>query len=201
MPMNYQPNSHKYKDKQREEAAEAKEVKKVITGPAKTKKNDIRKFTNTFISEDINNVKNYVISDVLVPTIKKAIVDIVTNGVNMIFWGSAPSSKSGGTKISYSKFYDQKGSSAPWNETKTTTRFDYDDIVYATRGDAEATLVQMGEMIETYGVVTVADMYDMAQLTQPYTSNRYGWTSVARAEVKRIPEGYIIKMPKAMVID
>ena len=59
----------------------------------------------------------------------------------------------------------------------------------------------MQDVIDSYGVVTVADMYDMAQLTQPYTSNKYGWMNIRNAEVKRVSDGYIIKLPKAMPID
>jgi hypothetical protein len=51
-------------------------------------------------------------------------------------------------------------------------------------------------------MVTVADMYDMADSTAPYTSNRYGWTSLRTAEVKRVQGGYyIIDLPKAAPID
>lgn len=38
-----------------------------------------------FISEDAGNIKSYVVLDVLVPAIKKAIADIVTGGIDMLF--------------------------------------------------------------------------------------------------------------------
>ena len=59
----------------------------------------------------------------------------------------------------------------------------------------------MQDMIDRYGVVRVDDMYDMAGLTAPYTSHRYGWTSVRNAESVRVRDGYIIKMPRAVPID
>jgi hypothetical protein len=60
----------------------------------------------------------------------------------------------------------------------------------------------MNEVIDQYGMVTVADMYEMADRSAPYTSNKYGWTSVRSAEVVRARGGqYIIKLPKAMPLD
>lgn len=72
--------------------------------------------------------------------------------------------------------------------------------MFETRGEADAVIDQMGAVIDQYNVVTVADMYDMADLTAPYTSNKYGWTSIRDARVERVRDGYVIKMPKARPI-
>ena len=194
---NYKPNSHKYKENQ--ETSE-KRVEKVISGTAKTKKNEVRKFRDIFISEDISNVKSYVLMDVLVPAIKNAIVDIVTDGVNMIFGtGSGRKKTSGSNYVSYR---DYSRESRRNDSRASTGRFNYDDILFPSRGEADAVLEQMDAIIEEYGYVTVADMYDMADLNAPYTGNRYGWTSVRRAEIVRVRGGdYIIKLPRAIPID
>ena len=57
----YKPNSHKFKEEQKESTSE-KKVEKVISGTAKSKKkNEIQKFADVFISEDVNNVKSYIL--------------------------------------------------------------------------------------------------------------------------------------------
>ena len=48
-----------------------------------------------------------------------------------------------------------------------------------------------------YGVVSVADMYDLCGMTCNYTDNKYGWKSLARADISRVRDGYMIKLPKA----
>ena len=53
----------------------------------------MQKFADVFISEDVNNVKSYIVMDVLVPAIKKAISDIVTNGIDMILYGKLGNQK------------------------------------------------------------------------------------------------------------
>lgn len=202
----YTPNSHKYKEQQKA-ASEEKRVTKVVKGPVKTKTNEVRKLADIFISEDISSVKNYIFMDVLVPAIKKAIYDIVTNGIDMFLYGSSGRSKnnSTGAKVSYRSYYDQKNNSNYRGSENTQNRnsFDYEDIVFSNRGDAEAVKQQMMEVIGRYGVVTVSDLYEMADpnLTPPYTSCKYGWMDVRGAEAVRVRDGYILKLPKAAPID
>lgn len=203
---NYKPNSRKFKEEQKNSSEERK-IEKVVTGTVKVKKkNELHKLADVFISEDVKNVKSYVLGDVLVPAIKKAIVDIVTDGVNMIFYGGTrrgPSS-SGGSKISYRSFYDRRDDDrrGSTHSSGTRARFDFDEIIFDTRADAQAVYDLMCETIERYGFVTVADMYDSANLTQPFTSNKYGWMNISTAEIIRSRDGgYVIKLPKASPID
>lgn len=195
----YPVNSHKYKEEKKEALTE-KRVKKVVTGNTAVRKNNVRKLTDIFISEDVGNVKSYVFMDVLVPAIKKAIFDIVTDGVDMILYGEAGHSnrKKSSSNVSYRSYYNNDSRDRR-SESRSSGRFDYDDISFDRRSDAEAVLDEMNEVIDQYGMVTVADMYEMADRSAPYTSNKYGWTSVRSAEVVRARGGqYIIKLPKAM---
>ena len=203
----YQNNSHKHKAelKQAHEEAktEKKKVEKAIQGTAKVKKgNELRKLTDIFISEDIANVKSYIVLDVLIPTIKKAISDIIKNGIDMILYGSSGLIRSTFTadRISYSKYYDPNNRYIS-RESKVRSGFRCDDVIFDNRGEAETVLFRMNELIDNYGMATVADFYDLAGLTGEYTSNNYGWTNIRSAEVVRARDGYIIKMPKAMPID
>lgn len=195
---NFKPNSHRFKEQQRE--VEDRKIEKVVRGAAKTKKkSEISKVAKVFISDDVKNVKSYLIMDVLVPTIKKTILSTI----DMILNGGTPTYTSGrgsNSKVSYGRFYDSPRSTRTSEPTRT--RFDYDDIVYETRGDAEAVLDEMNNVIDRYDFVTVADMYDISDISNPpYTSNKYGWTSVRSAEVCRTHDGYVIKLPKAMPIE
>ena len=199
----YQPNSHKSKELATKTQTEERRVQKVVSGKAKTKKNGARKLTDIFISEDAGNVKSYIFMDVLVPAIKKAISDIVTDGVAMILYGETGGRKSkSSSRVSYRSYYDdRRDDRRDRDRFESRGRFDYDDIVFESRGEAELVREQMVELIERYGFVTVADMYDMADLTAPYTANKYGWTNIRNAEPVRVRDGYILKLPKAMPID
>ena len=198
----YASNSHKSKAS---EAVSEKKVEKAISGVAKKKqKGSIQKFTDVFISEDMNSVKNYIFMDVVVPAVKKGISDIITNGIDMLLYGENGSQNrkpSAASKVSYRSYYDNNRSDRSPQVSRTRTGYNYDDIVLENRGEAEDVITRMDELVATYGMVSVADLYDLVGITCNYTDNKYGWTDVRSACVVRIREGYLIKMPKAMPLD
>jgi hypothetical protein len=103
--------------------------------------------------------------------------------------------------VSYSRYYDDRDRRRD-DPPRAKSRFDFEDIVFDSKGDAVIVLDDMNRAIYEYGFVTVADMYDMAGLDQPYTSNKFGWTSIRSAETVRLRDGgYIIKLPRPMPID
>ena len=191
-------NSHRAKEEQKTSLAE-KKVEKVTTGKVKTKKrSEGSKLKDVFISEDVRDVKSYIFLDVLVPAIKNAIVDIVTDGVNMIFGTGKKRSSSSSNYVSYRDYSRRDDRS---RDSRLSSRFNYDDLIFESRGEAENVRDQMDAMIDRYGVVTVADMYDMADISAPYTSNKYGWTNLRNADIIRVRDGYVIKLPRAVPID
>ncbi len=201
----YTPNSHKYKEEQRNAVPEEKRVTKVVKNPVKTKKNEVRRLADIFISEDVANVKEYIFMDVLVPAIKKAIFDIVTNGIDMFLYGSTGRNKNtvSGTKVNYRTYYEQKNTSGYHGSESVKNRngFEYDDIIFSSRGEAEAVKQQMQAAIKKYGFVTVADLYDMVDQPAPYTSQKYGWIDVSNTEVARYRGDYMLKLSRAVPID
>ncbi len=199
----YKPNSHKSKEEQRESVPE-KKVEKVIAGTVKSKKkNEIQKFAEVFISEDVGNVKSYILLDVLVPAIKKAISDIITNGLDMILYGETGKTKSNSiaSKVSYRSYYDRGNDGRDYSSARTKTGYNYDDIILDNRGEAEDVLSRMDELISTYGLVSVADLYDLVGITCNYTDNKYGWTDIRSAQPIRVRDGYMLKLPKALPLN
>lgn len=193
---NYPSNSHKA----REEVAE-KKVEKVVSGKTSTKKKSgIRKLSDTFLSEDVSNVKSYIFSEVLLPAAKKLVSDMVTNGTNMLLYGEIKNKKGNSSKVSYSRYYDDR--SRDYRSPVVRNNFDYDEIIFETRGDAEAVLDAMYDILNQYKVVSVAELYDLASITtHNYTCNNYGWIDLRGSSVVRVRDGYILKLPRALAID
>ena len=206
----YPPNSFKHREEQKRAAAEEKRITKVAKGPVKTKKNEARKLANVFISEDVKNVRDHIFLDVVVPAVKKVVYDIITNGIDMILYGGTGKGKSNsnGVRVSYQGFYDQKRN-APGSQnrvadnSRSASKLDYEDLVFSNRGDAELVKQQMQDVIGRYGVVTISDMYEMADpnLTPPFTGHKYGWMDVSSAYADRVRDGYVLKLPRAVPID
>lgn len=200
--MDYKPNSNKYKEEQKQQSE--KKVQKVVSGTVKTKKkNEMSKFKDVFISEDAGNVKNYIVMDVLIPAMKKAISDIVRDGIDMILYGESGRSKkrSDSYYVSYDKKYRDRDHDRSYDRDRVRRGYSCDDIIIESRGEAEEVLTRMDELIETYGVASVADLYDLVGLRCEYTDNKYGWNNLRNAEPVRVRDGYMLKMPKALPID
>jgi len=200
----YKPNSHKSK----EERIPERKVEKVVSGVVKPKKkSDIQKFADIFISEDISNVKSYILLEVLIPAIKKAIFDIVTNGIDMILYGEGRTRNKStiASKVSYQRYYDRTmvdEQRRNYSNSSARNGFDYDELIFPTRGDAEAVLDAMNEIISQYGVVSIMDLYDLANVsTDNYQLNRYGWTDISGCKVIRVRDGYILNLPRPLPIN
>lgn len=201
METNYTPNSHKYKEEQKD-SNERQKIEKVVSGTAKVKKRKHNKFAEMFISEDASNVKTYILSDVLIPAAKKLVSDIVKDGIEMILYGSTGREKrSNGFRadyVSYNRYSDRKYEDRRLSDSSVRTSYRYDDIILESRGEAEEVLDSMCDLIETYGMVSVMDLYDLVGIQGQYTDNKYGWTNLRNAEPVRTRDGYMLKLPKAI---
>ena len=190
----YKPNSNKYKSEQR------KKQEKVVQGKVRRKKkSEVSKLKDIFISEDVEDVKSYIIMDVVIPTIKNTILDTVS----MCLFGDTAKRSRNHNTVSYNRDYSSASRSGRTNRRNTTSsRYDFDDIIFDSRGEAEDVLDHMEEIMASYnGIVTVADFYDLAGVTGNWTDNNYGWTNLSRATVQRTRDGFIINLPKALPVD
>ena len=192
----YKSNSHK----SREEANKPeKKIEKIVTGEVKTKKHGgFRKLADIFLAEDIGEVKSFIIHDILIPAIKKAISDIITNGTDMLMYGKDSRRKSTpASRIDYGGCFDKRNS----NRSPVRMGYSYQEITLSSRSEAEDVLTRMDELISMYNMVSVADLYDLVGVTGTYTDNNYGWTDIRNASVVRVRDGYMIKMPKALPLE
>lgn len=199
--MDYTPNSHRFKEEQKAAntnlaPAEKKKVEKVVKGKVRIKeKSGARKFAESFLPSDVNNIGSFVVQDILVPALKKVLSDTV----DTILYGSRRGGSTNASKIPYTKYYDGDRYDRPVSDSRGG-RFDLGDIILETRGEANDVLDRMSEIIDSYKMVSVGDLYDILGKSCDYTANNYGWTSVRGAEIIRTRDGYAIRFPKPMPI-
>lgn len=190
------------------EKKEVKKVEKVIKGNVKQKKKSLgKKFIETFVGEDIENVGQYIIYDVLVPAAKDAISDMIEGGISMLFYngdkrGSRTRRSGSKSYVSYDKCsYGSRDRDRREFSSKSRARFNFDDIVLETRGEAEEVLSHLVDLTIDYDQATVADLYDLVGITGNFTDNKYGWTDLSSASVSRTRDGYVLNLPKTMLLD
>lgn len=203
----YRSNSLKSREAEPMVEAQEKKLGPVISGSATTQKQtSLSKFTNSIIATSMEDLGSWLLSDVVIPWIKDGVSSMFKNGIDMLLYGKSSGNRSGtsASKISYGSYYSYNRSSnnEPLRAGSNGGSLDYDNIVFSNRGDAEAVLSSMEDLIDQFGQVSVGDLYELADVPCPnYTVNKYGWTSLRNTQVLRCRDGYTIKLPKATNIN
>lgn len=202
--MDYKSNSHAYKARQQEEG-DKKRVEKVITGPVRIKKqSEIGKLAGVIFAEDAKSVGTYIITDVVIPSVINLVEDIFLKGSRFALRGESGRGRTRDSEyVSYRSYSDPRSSRRD-NTPKINQRYSFDKVILDSRGDAEEVLSQMDDLIDHYGFATIADLNEALGITGEYTDNKYGWIgagALRTAEVVRTRDGYMLKMPRARVID
>lgn len=190
-----------------------KHVQKVVKGNVKTKKKPAaKKVGEAIIGEDVEEVKSYLLWDVFIPAVKDTIADLVKKGIDALLFGGAHSPKNirrdrNYSRASYSDYYDRNRREYDRDERRRPRKpnrravHDFDDIVFSDRYDAENVLQSLVDITMDYGMVSVADFYELSGEEPQYTDNKYGWGELRDAKVVRVRDGYVLDLPKPEPID
>jgi hypothetical protein len=209
------PANNKYAREHKEQTKAEKKIEKVVTGKVKTQKRSLgKKFMDTFIEDDSKNVGNYIFHDVLIPAAKSMVCDIVGWGgfaEMLLFANKRPPNRGnmrrdgGRTYVSYDRsstsIRDNRDTRKKDISPTNRARHNFDEIILDSRGEAEEVLSQLVDLIEEYGIASVADLYELVGLKSEHTDQRYGWTNLSAAEVSRVRDGYLINLPRTKLID
>lgn len=197
-PMNYQGNSHKSK----EEKASKPEVRRIVEGGVVERKKPLgRKFSEMFMGDDARSVGNYLLLDVAIPAAKSLIMDLISQGIERALYGdSRPRSRD------HRPGYTNYNKVSKRDERREMSRHarathDFREIVLESRGEAEEVLDTLTELIDKYDVATVADLYEMVNISGSFQDDKWGWVNMRGASVRRVRDGYLLDLPRPVAID
>lgn len=186
-------------------------LEKVVKGNVvKQKKSFTKRLVSSMIGEDVNSVTQYIIQDVVVPAAKNTIADMVSGGIEMLLFGEIKGTKTkrrgGQSYVSYNSYYGRDDRREPRRSPhkrnpRSRSSHIFDDILLETRGEAEEVLSLLVELTDSYGMATVADLYDLVGVTSEFTDTKYGWESLGGATVDRTRSGYLINLPRTIQLD
>lgn len=193
-------------------AAEKPEEKKkpdiqpiVKEGVSKKKKGLGDKVSETFLVSDIKSVFSEMIFEVVIPSVKDAISELVRGTVDgMLFGGTrrGPSRRDRSfTKpyVSYRDSYDDRHRDI--RDRRRPAASLVDDLTFSSRADAEDVRAAMLELIDEYQVASVKDLYSYAGLKSDFTMEKYGWYDLSDSTIRRVPEGWLLSLPKPKIIE
>jgi hypothetical protein len=200
-PVNYPANSKKSK-----EAPPEKKVDQVTTGTVTQRKRPLAsKVGGNFVSEGLQSVAQYVFLEVLVPAAKNMMSDAVSQGVDRFLFGDSRG-RSSGTRPGYTNYNRATNPSSSYSAPRELSRqsratHDFDEIILATRGEAEDVIDNLRNLVDQYQTATVADLYDLVGITGSFTDAKWGWDDLRTASVRHIRNGYLVVLPKTQPID
>jgi hypothetical protein len=194
------------KEAQKDETIERKVVSKVTTGKVlKRKKSFGKKVVETFVGEEIFDVKTYILQDVLVPAFKNTVVEMFRDIPELLLFGERRNSRSSSSRGMGRIAYDSMSSRRDVNTREISNRdratHNFDEIVLTTRNDAVEVLGSLMDLIQDYGQATVADLYDFVGVTGEYTDRKYGWLDLSRAGLRPVRGGFMLDLPRPILVD
>lgn len=187
--------------------------KAVVNSATKIKKKSMwEKIKEEFVSDDGKSIGDYIVLDILVPAAKNTIQSVVNNGIDMILYGgSAPRSNRNSytnypvNNASYRPYYERNNQNRnDYSGTRPGNVYDYSQVEFSSRADAEEVLFRMRELFSVYNypVVRVADYLEFSGLGSSFVDNNYGWTNLENVQVRRSRNGgYFLDLPRPMAID
>lgn len=177
----YKSNSYKSKAE-----AEKREVQKVVKGQTRVhQKTTGEKIKESFFGENIDNVGDYLLFDVLIPSAKELFDTFLTNAKDIILFGEVRDgssrrspSRRGGSYVAYDGYSRR---SRRESESARRARFDFSYIEFDTLDDIDDVIAEMRDIWTVYNEVTVAQYYQSADpdgIRISPTDNNWGWVDI-----------------------
>lgn len=210
--------SNRHKDKaQLEKKPDEKKVTQVTQNEVVRRRKPLgKRLTETFVGGDAKSVWAFVLLDVVVPTTKDMIADVVTQGAERMIFGETRSTSrrgsrgSSGPHIAYNRYSntskrlgppDERSRDAIGLSRRARTLHDFDEVILETRVEALEVIERLEEIIHKYESATVADLYDLIGVSRTFTDDKWGWFDLSTAGVSRTRHGYLLDLPKPESLD
>ncbi|AVO25297.1 hypothetical protein SEA_ODESZA_57 [Gordonia Phage Odesza] len=193
-----------------------KKVEQITTNSVvRRKKPLMKRFSESFVGGDAQSVGAYIVADVLLPAAKDMVADAVSQGIEKMLFGEAraPRSRPAGNRgvggvgshISYNRFSGNSQTTRPGAPKPISPRaratHDFDEIILATRAEAEEVIDNLYSLVGDYDVATVSDLYGMVGQTGNYTDEKWGWSDLRGTSISRVKGGYLLDLPRPQFID
>jgi len=213
----YPSNSHRAQQGGPAKKPERERLKPAVHSEVQQKKPGLgKKMKEAFVGDDAQTVGGYILFDVIIPAAKNLITDMVTQGLERALFGDARGRISTGNR--YNGGYGSRASTYKNAYQGGISRSDdphvvsrrprldseVNEYVLSTRGEAEEVLQRMGDQIDSYDAVSLADYKDLLNLPSSqidHTDNKWGWDDLRTASIRRVSNGYLIDLPRVKPLD
>jgi hypothetical protein len=185
-----------------------KQIEKVVTGEVVQKPKGIgRKFRDVFFGGDLRTAVRYIAGDVLLPSLRDLLVDMTSKGIQRVVYGESRYRPLRPTeyrpRVSYNNpinpaYRDprSRGFLPDQPHPNRAVRRESNDIILASKEEAERVVEQLIDIIDKYDVVSWADLCELVGLPSSHTDNKWGWTYLTNVDIRQTRDGYLIDLPQ-----
>lgn len=183
-----------------------KKVSKVTSGEVlRRKKSRAKRFKEMFTGGDSRSMWEAVVEDSLIPAFKDMIYDAFEFGMQGILFGGERRGRGGRGRpgmghVNYQSRSQYRSDPRREDSREMTRRgrstHDFDEIIVQSRHEAEDVLDNLFELVSKFEEASVADLYDMVDITPTPQDQRWGWTDLSGARAVRVNGGYLLDLPR-----
>lgn len=178
-------------------------IQKIIEGKVVTRKPPWwKRAARGMIAEDAQNVGDYLLIDVVLPSLKNLVRDLVVGGTDRTLFGRGQVRRGGGMGMGSSREplrtrYDQMGGEPRrMMSREARARHDFDEVTLDNRAEAIEVVETLIARVERYGAASVSDLYDLLGVTGSYADRGYGWTDLSTADVRQYRGAWLLDLPR-----
>jgi hypothetical protein len=174
------------------------------------KPNILKRTARSMVAEDVNNVGDFVVTDILVPALRNLIYDVIVGGAGRTIFGSAQARRPGispgvfGTaqnlKTAYHNVTNSAPAAQPAMSRQAQARFDFSEISLTDHSEAILIIELLKQRIAEYGTASVADLYDLLGHTGGHTDQNWGWKDLSTAKPHQNRSGFVLDLPHPIVL-
>lgn len=179
---------------------ERKKLNAVVTKKAPRKKGVIERLVVAIIGPDgIPAISSYLNHEIILPAVKDVIVNSISSGVQMMMYGSDQAPRQSGIPRQYNRpsgnrnYYSNRTNYSGSSSHSSTPAYnrgrngytkpnrpdsvDTSSFPIEDRTEALDVLAALSKQAYDYGIVSLADFYDLIGIDSSFTDERWGWTS------------------------
>jgi hypothetical protein len=169
-----------------------------------------RQFKETFIGGDAKSASDYVIFSVIIPAVKDMFAEAAMSGIERLIYGEnksrrsiAPSGHLGLGQVAYNRMSQsptstvRAGRDQRMLSRRSRARHSFDELVIASRQEAEEVIDRLFDLLSRYGSASVADLYELTGIQSSHTDMKWGWTELRGARAVRLRQGgFLLDLPE-----
>lgn len=194
-----------------------KKIEKVVEGPVTAKKRPLgKRFVETFFGGDVKSAAQYLAAEILLPEARRILVEAAWKGTERVVFGDSKARPKSSSSYGPTSRYNYKAHSDPRERryggspvnlpdqpsrtARTEIRTSDQDLVFASRAEAEAVIEALSLLVDQYDVASLADLHQLVGLPTVHTDQKWGWDRLVEVNIRQIRDGWLLELPPAEAI-